>query len=144
MEPASMVHALDEIHRVLTPEGTLIDLRPLADRWPVEVISSRGSKETGRVEDLVVQVDSDVAANEAMSEAETRGWFRREQEEFFPFFYSWDTPSEMEEYISEEWTDFGTLNENTKAATRSAWALGDADTRVRVRVKVLLSRWKKL
>ena len=139
-----MVHALDEIHRVLIPEGILIDLRPLADRWPVEVISSRGSKETGRVEDLAVQVDSDVASNEAMSKAETRGWFRREQEEFFPFFYSWDTPSEMEEYISEEWTDFGTLNENTKAATRSAWALGDADTRVRVRVKVLLSRWKKL
>jgi hypothetical protein len=108
------------------------------------VISSRGSKETGRVEDLVVQVDSDVASNEAMSKAETQGWFRRGQEEFFPFFYSWDTPSEMEEYISEEWTDFATLNENTKAATRSAWALGDADTRVRVRVKVLLSKWKKL
>jgi hypothetical protein len=139
-----MVHALDEIHRVLMPEGILIDLRPLADRWPVEVISSRGSKETGRVEDLVVQVDSDVASNEAMSEAETRRWFRQEQEEFFPFFYSWDTPSEMEEYISQEWTDFALLGENTQAVTRSAWALGDADSRVRVRVKVLISRWKKL
>ena len=139
-----MVHALGEIRRVLVPEGILIDLRPLADRWPVEVVSSRGFKEIGRVDDLMVQQDSDVASNEAMSEAETRGWFRREQEEFFSFFYSWDTPSEMEEYISREWDDFAALGENTKAATRSAWALGDADSQVGVRVKVLLGRWKKL
>jgi len=139
-----MVHALSEMRRVLVPDGILIDLRPLADRWPVEVVSNREFKETGRVEDLPVQVDSDVASNEAMAKAESNAWFQREQDLFFPFFYSWDTPREMEEYISEEWTDFATLSENTKAATRSAWALGDADNRVRIRVKVLLSRWKKL
>jgi len=139
-----MVHALAEIRRVLVPNGTLIDIRPLADQWHVEVVSTRGVKETGRVEDLAEQVTGDIASNQAMNEVEARGWFRREQEEFFPFFYSWDTPSEMEEFIADDWTDFVGLDEKAKKATRSAWAIADADSRVRVRVKILITGWEKL
>lgn len=137
-----MVHALEEIRRVLTPGGVLIDIRPLADRWQVEVESLRGVRETGRVEDLPEQVNGDVAANKAMGEVERSGWFRREQEELFPFFYSWDTPSEMEEFIAEDWADFIGVNEEVRQATRSAWAISDADSRVRVRVKILITRWR--
>jgi len=139
-----MVHALAEIQRVLVPNGTLIDIRPLADQWHVEVVSTRGVKETGRVEDLAEQVTGDIASNQAMNEVEARGWFRREQEEFFPFFYSWDTPSEMEEFIADDWTDFVGLAEKVKKATRSVWAIADADSRVRVRVKILITGWGKL
>lgn len=137
-----MVHALAEIQRVLVPDGTLIDIRPLADRWQVEVASASDIEETGRVTDLPEQVNGDAAANQAMREAEERGWFRREQEDFFPFFYSWDAPSEMEKFVVEEWADFIGLDEETKRATRSAWATGDADSRVRVRVKILITRWR--
>src|SRR5512145_380303 len=137
-----MVHALEEIRRVLAPGGTLIDIRPLADRWQVEVESRRGVRETGRVEDLPEQVNGDVAANKAMQAAERDGWFRREQEELFPFFYSWDSPSEMEEFITEDWADFIGLSEEVRQATRSAWAVGDADSRVRVHVKILITRWR--
>ena len=137
-----MVHALAEIRRVLVPNGILIDIRPLADHWPVEVASSRGLEEAGRVDDLPEQVNVDVASNKAMKEVESRGWFIREQSEFFSFLYSWDTPSEMEEYIAEDWTDFAGLSDNTKRATRSAWASSDADARVQVKVKILISRWK--
>ena len=137
-----MVHALEEIRRVLVPNGILIDIRPLNDHWPVEVVSSRGFEETGRVDDLPEQINADAASNAAMQEAERRGWFRREQEDFFPFFYSWDTPSEMEEFLTQEWSDFIGLSQTAKRATRSAWAIGDADSRVRVRVKILLTRWR--
>ncbi len=137
-----MVHALEEIRRVLVPGGILIDIRPLSDRWPVEVKSARGFEETGRVNDFPEQVNADTASNEAMQEAERRGWFRREQEEFFPYFYSWDTPSEMEKFIVEEWSDFAQVGEETKRATRSAWAIGDADSRVRVRVKIFIAKWR--
>ena len=139
-----MVHALSEIRRVLVPDGVLIDLRPLGERWPIEVVSSSTIKETGRVMDLPEQLNSDVAANEAMQEVERRSWFSRDQEEYFPFFYSWDTPSELEEFIEEDWSDFIELDEEAKKSTRSAWALGDADSRVRVRMKVLMTRWNKL
>ncbi len=137
-----MVHALDEIRRVLVPGGILIDIRPLADRWQVEVASASAIQETGRVDDLPEPVSADIASNKAMQEVEARGWFKREQDELFPFFYSWDTPSEMEEFITEDWSDFIGLSEDVKKATRSAWAISDADSRVRVRAKILITKWK--
>ena len=138
------MHALDEVRRVLAPDGILIDLRPLADNWRVEVVSLREVKRTGRVEDLPVQTNGDVAANAAIQAAEKRGWFKREQDELFPLFYSWDTPSEMEEFVDDDWSDFVGMEEDTRRATRSAWAVADGDSRVRVRVEVLIARWRKL
>ncbi len=137
-----MVHALAEIRRVLKREGVLIDIRPLADRWHVEVVSGRGSQRTGRVDDLPEQVQGDIASNQAMQDVERRGWFRREQETLFPFFYSWDTPSEMEQFFAEDWSDFIGLGEEAKRGTRAAWATGDADSRVRIRVQILITRWR--
>ena len=138
-----MVHALNEIHRVLRPEGLLIDMRPLADQWRVEVASLREIKRTGRVTDLPEQTNGDTASNEAMKEVERHGWFKREQDELFPFIYSWDTPSEMEEFINDDWQDFITLDDETKRATRSAWAIGDGDSCVRIRMNVWIARWRK-
>lgn len=136
-----MVHALDEIRRVLVPNGILIDLRPLQDRWQIEVISAREVRETGRVQDFPSALADDEAANRAVLQAAGNGWFSRDREDFFSYYYTWDTPSEMEEWIVEEWSDFISLDEETKRATRSAWALGDADAQVRVRVKMLITSW---
>jgi hypothetical protein len=137
-----MVHALDEIRRVLVKDGILIDLRPILDGWPVEVVSARDKRETGRIHDLPAGMADDEAANRSIAQAEQDGWFIRQAEEFFPFIYSWDTPSEMEEWIEEEWQEFIRLDEDTRQATRSAWASADADARVQVKVKMLITRWK--
>jgi len=138
------VHALEEIQRVLAPDGILIDLRPLADNWRVEVVSLREVKKTGRVVDLPNQTNGDATSNETMQAVEKRGWFKREEEELFPFVYSWDTPSEMEEFVSDDWGDFIELEEDTKRATRSAWAVADGDSRVRIRMNVMIARWKAI
>ena len=138
-----MVHALSEIRRVLVPKGILIDLRPVLSNWPIEVVSAREIRETGRIQDLPLGLADDNAANRSIAQAEQNGWFRREAEKFFSFYYAWDSPSEMEEWITEEWEDFIQLDEDSKRATRSAWALGDADSAVRVGVKMLITRWKK-
>ena len=137
-----MVHALDEVRRVLVPAGILIDIRPLSGRWPIEVASTRGARETGRVDDFPEPLNADRASNEAMNEAEARGWFNREQEQYFPFLYSWDTPSEMEEFVADDWSDFVQLSDPVKQATLSAWASADADARVQVKVQILITRWK--
>ena len=139
-----MVHALSEIRRVLVPDGILIDFRPVLHRWPIEATSAREVRETGRMQDFPLGLADDEAANRSMAQSEERGWFRRDQEEFFSYYYSWDTPKEMEEWIKEEWEGFIGLDEETKRASRSAWALGDADTQVRVKVKMLIARWRKL
>jgi hypothetical protein len=139
-----MVHALREIHRVLVPSGILIDMRPLLDRWQIGVSSAREVRDIGRVHDFPVGLADDEAANRAIAEAASRSWFVRDRQEFFSYSYSWDTAGEMEEWIEEEWEGFIAVDEETKRATRSAWALGDADTRVRLQVKMLIARWNVL
>lgn len=137
-----MVHALDEIRRVLVPDGIMIDLRPLQDRWPIEVASGRGVWETGRVQDFPSLLADDQAANQAMARAAEKGWFSREREEIFPYYYSWDTPGEMEAWVETEWQDFIAIDEEARRATRSVWSQADADARVRIKARILITRWK--
>ena len=138
-----MVHALSEIKRLLIPGGILIDLRPVLDRWQIEVVSAREIRETGRMQDFPVGLADDEAANKSIASAAENGWFVREQEEFFPFVYSWDSPKQMEEWIEEEWEGFIEPDTESNRATRSAWALADGDARVQVRLKMLITRWRK-
>ena len=138
-----MVHALSEIRRVLVPSGILIDLRPLLSNWPIEVASAREVRETGRLHDVPIGLLDDQAANQSITQAEQNGWFTREAEEYFPFYYTWDSPSGIEEWMADEWHEFLQLSEETKRATRSAWAISEADAAIRVKVKMLITRWKK-
>jgi len=139
-----MVHALDEIRRTLKPNGMLLDLRPVESNWSVEVSSSTGYQAAGRLTDLPVAVADDEAAFHAMREVESRKWYIKKEEEEFAFFYYWDTPSEMKEFMEEEWDDFEKLEEDVFQKTKSLWAIANADARVRVRVKMLMTRWQKI
>ena len=138
-----MVHALDEIRRTLKPNGTLIDLRPVSSNWSVEVSSSTGYQLAGRLNDMPVGVADDEAAFKAMREVESRRWYVKEKEEEFAFFYYWDTPSEMKEFMETEWEDFEKIDEDVFQRTKSLWAVANADARVRVRVKMLITKWDK-
>lgn len=138
-----MVHALKEIHRVLVPEGILIDLRPILDSWPVEVTSKSENKEAGRATDLSAPLSDDDAANQAIAEVSRKGWFLRELAQVFPFFYYWDTPKEMQEYIDDTWDDVIRIEEALWVKLRSLWATSEADARVRIRVKMSIARWRK-
>lgn len=139
-----MVHALNEIHRILKPRGILIDLRPVEDNWSVEVVSSTGHRVAGKLMDMPVGIADDNAAFKAMNEVEALGWFSKEKDDEFGFFYIWDTPSEMKSYIDEEWEDFEKLDDDLYRKTSSLWASANADARVRVRVKMWVAAWKKL
>ena len=144
MEHESMVHALDEIRSTLKPNGLLIDLRPVEDQWSVEVASQQEVQVAGQLTDMPIGKADDEAAFKAMREVESCWWFSKEKEEEFAFFYYWDTPSEMKEFMEDEWDDFEKLEEAVFQKTKSLWASANADARVRVRVKMLITRWKKL
>jgi hypothetical protein len=139
-----MVHALEEIKRVLVPSGLLIDLRPLLERWPVEVVWANGYRQVGRLTDLPEGLSDDQSANLAMEEAARRKWFALEQGERFSLFYSWDTANDMEQFLREEWDGFVHLDDEVGRAVKSAWAVADADARVRVRASMIINRWRKV
>lgn len=141
MAHESMVHALDEIRRTLKPNGTLIDLRPVEANWGVEVVSGSGWQACGRLNDLPQGIADDEASFKAIREVESKGWYIKEKEEEFDFFYYWDTPSEMKEFMESEWEDFEKLEEDVYRKTSAAWATSNADARVRVRVKMLITKW---
>lgn len=139
-----MVHALDEIRRILKPNGILIDLRPVEDNWRVEIATQQEFQIAGKLIDVPIGKVDDEAAFRTMREVESRGWFKKQREEEFTFFYYWNTPSEMKEFMDTEWENFEKMEEDVYRAARSLWTSANADARVRVRVKMLITRWKKL
>ena len=138
-----MVHALDEIRRTLKPKGMLIDLRPVESNWSVEVSSSTGYQLAGRLTDLPAAVADDEAAFQAMREVESRRWYVKKEEKEFAFFYYWDTPSEMKDFMEDEWDGFEKVEDDVFQNTKSLWAVANADARIRVRVKMLITLWEK-
>jgi SAM-dependent methyltransferase len=140
-----MVHALKEIRRVLAPGGVLLDLRPVGDRWPVEVVNAAGEEVgvAGRMEDLPAQLADDAASADALARAARAGWFVREREEFFDFFYYWDTVEEMKAHVDEKWAEYVGLPDEVLAQARRLMGGAGAGGRVRGRVKMLVARWRK-
>ncbi len=137
-----MVHALEEVGRVLKSDGLLVDLRPLADRWPVEVVWQGGQVEVGRATDLDEPLSDDAAANSAVDGWVASGRLIRGRSEVFPIYYYWDTPKEMQEYIEEEWSDVIRVDETIWKGLRSTWATANPEARVRLRVKMLISSYR--
>jgi hypothetical protein len=138
-----MVHALEEIHRVLAPTGTLLDLRPLADRWPVEIEEAGHILEIGRLTDLPLGLSDDQAANLSVKTAAKEGLYRRGNELHFPLYIYWDDPDEMIGYVAEKWADFVIIDEHIQNYIHAAWEVSGTGKHIRIKLKMLLTRWNK-
>jgi hypothetical protein len=49
----------------------------------------------------------------------------------------------MKEYVEEQWEDFEKLEDDVYRAVQSLWSSANADARVRVQMKLLITRWGK-
>jgi predicted RNase H-like HicB family nuclease len=100
MEYGSMVHALEEIHRLLKPAGALIDLHPVAESSPIEI------HQGGKIDlagDLLVRqwcIDYQQADN-ALTEIAQRGLFAVERESVFDSMTHYATVAEMRTALKE-------------------------------------------
>ena len=89
-----MVHALEEIHRLLKPAGALIDLHPVAEVSPIEI------HHTGKI-DLVGHLSvrqwciDYQQADDALADVKRRGLFAVEQERVFDSLTYYDSAAEM-------------------------------------------------
>ena len=81
-----MVHALREIRRVLVKDGIMIDMRPVLDQWPIEVVSARGIQETGHFQDVPSGMADDEAANRSIRASRARGMVHTPGGRFLPLY----------------------------------------------------------
>lgn len=138
-----MLDALNEVRRVLIPDGILIDLRAAPEGWSMEVASSGEIRRAGHVSEAKVVTEDDAAANRAIEAAADQQWFHLEERESFPVLYYWDSPSEMQDHIQDGWENFARVDESSWQEIRSVWAVANADARLRMQVKVQIARWRK-
>ena len=115
----------------------MIDLRPLMDEIPLEVVSNVVNDVTavelpshplpsqpevrraGMADQLPEDRALDEAANRSIAEAEVQNWFVKEREQFFTFNYYWDSPKEMQEYVEAEWSHSITIDEEAYEILKS-------------------------
>ena len=94
-----MVHALQEIHRVLKVGGSLIDLRPAISNRTVEIELSYARLHVGEI-DSVVTIPDHLAADRALQNQIAAGLFRAEYEENFELVTELDTLMDLLEYAA--------------------------------------------
>lgn len=138
-----MVHALEEIRDSLVPQGVLIDLRPLADSWPIELVMGEKIIQVGCITDLPSGPAGDQAADDAMETANRSGWFNQHGSVIFPFYYYWDSLDEMTVHVKEKWADFAVIKPKVIRAARAVLREAGSGYLVRMRLKMQLSCWKK-
>jgi hypothetical protein len=94
MEYSGMVHALEEIHRLLKPAGTLIDIHPVAEASPVEIHRKGKIDLVGPLS--VRQWCTDYQqADSALADVLGRGRFAVERERMFDSLTYYDSAAEM-------------------------------------------------
>jgi hypothetical protein len=138
-----MVHALKEIWRVLVPDGYLIDLRPHATNWPLEVVAGSQVMLAGQVDNAPFEPD-EKAADKTIGHVVSEGWFAREQRAVFDCASYWSTLEDMLTYYAESGSPPLTIPENVLVKTRQLVTMTDASTKVRIRVRMVIARYRKL
>ena len=89
-----MVHALEEIHRLLKPAGTLIDIHPVAVSSPIEIHQGEKIELVGNLTIRQWCTDFQQADN-ALAEIAQKGLFIVEQAEVFDSLIYYGSVEEM-------------------------------------------------
>ena len=100
-----MVHALTEAHRVLKPDGILVDLRPAAVHRRVGVVYNGEYRQLGRMRE---KFDEDRSANRAVAQILQQGLFETEWHSRFDCQRVMDTIDEFRAWI-DDFVQFGDL-----------------------------------
>jgi hypothetical protein len=139
-----MVHALEEVHRVLRADGVIIDLRPVADHWPVEIVSAGQCWLAGRLEDLPPQLAEDAASEAALEQAKQAGLFEMKSQATFDFSYYWESLQDLRRYIEDEWAEYCLLPGAVFDKAQAVWEQVHTDRQARVRLTMQLGVWQRI
>ena len=136
-----MVHALKEIHRVLKPNGTLIDLRPNLGNRPIEVVLSNATLRAGEIDTSASAPDSH-ASNAAIKQVVADGLFKLEYDEEFEYIADLDTVADLHEYSKTLKQNI--LSEATVAQVEALISDETDDFSIRIRRSMIIARYRRL
>jgi hypothetical protein len=138
-----MVDALREAHRVLTPAGILVDVRPVIQPIVVEVVIADDAVWAKTVE--LYSSPADIAsANSAMQYAVSREWFVFETSLPFDFEIYCDRATELRTYAEVRKLRGAELPYEELEDRRHALAADGQAARLRCRRPWMVSTYRKI
>jgi hypothetical protein len=138
-----MVHALKEAHRVLVPQGIMVDVRPLSLDVPLEIIYKDGRDSAGMI-DMSPDLDKDMAADKAIESVLMERIYKESSKEEFDFEYFWKTIKDMEDDLAEFWKDDVIVSEGVIQRAHQLFNMQRPQTQIRVAVIMKLGKYEKL
>jgi len=130
-----MVHALQEVWRTLRPGGWMIDLRPVADHWPLEVVKDDTIITTGTIDGTLLMADQR-ASDEAISIVCNQKRFELRGRILFNIAFHWDSPEELENHFKNEWRNSARMERATQERLLAEWKTAGPGSTIRVLKKL--------
>ncbi len=139
-----MVDALGGIWRLLATGGTLVDLRPVPSKCPIEVVTPEKITQVGEADASGMAAD-DAAADRAIGAAVERGWFLPRRRVQFNFDFYWDSVHEMATFMADSVRMKNVVPPvaELEKAVRELAARAPGKTRVRCRRATMLAVYRK-
>ena len=117
-----MVHALEEIHRLVKPDGILIDIHPVVESSHVEIHQGGKLDVAGSFTVRQWCIDYE-QADEALTEVIQRGLFAVEREGIFDSLTHYDSVAEMRTSLKESIDKFARDSQSIDEAAPDAEAI---------------------
>lgn len=121
----------------------MIDLRPIASGWPVEILTKTSELFVGRLDDSD-RSKTDSATNRAIMDAVRSGWFRKEYEDSYDYAYYWDSVEKMKAFIEEDWSETAFLSNDVADEAQRLLLEAGAGAEIRIRRNMVIARYRKL
>ena len=125
-----MVHALTEAHRVLKPNGILIDMRPAAKHRRAGLGEGKHWRHVGAMRE---KFDDDIAADRAVNQMVREGLFHRESQIEFDLDRVMDTLEDFRAWLDDFSTDKLPSHERLYQKVERALAKEPDGTKIAVR-----------
>jgi len=137
-----MVHALQEVWRVLIPRGIIIDLRPICVDVPLYILTSDGWKSAGFVDRGLERVN-DIASDRAMRLVIQDRSFKRIMREYFYLNYYWNDLNDLKTDLEGSWKEDVILSKENWERARHLFTTGTGQDRVRIPIRMKITKYQK-
>jgi hypothetical protein len=137
-----MVHALQEVWRVLKPAGIVIDQRPISVDVPLLILTVTGWQSAGLPDQSPDRVH-DVAADRAMRIVIHERLFIRLKQKYFGINNYWNNLKDFKMDVEEEWKEDVIISEEIWRRVHLLYRSRGSQKRIRITIRRKLAMYQK-